>query len=60
MDIFYFILKEKVVLVVVVFEVLLCRDMLLNRCFYLWFLGINLIKDENLLRIDSVCSSDVD
>lgn len=34
--------------------------MFLNRCFYIWLLGVNVVKNELLLRIDSVCSSDVD
>ena len=52
--------KEKVTLVAAALEVLLRRDMSLNRRLYTWLLGTNSEKEENLSRTDSVCSSDAD
>lgn len=60
MDTLYLTPKEKVALVAAALEVLLRRDMSLNRRLYSWLLGTNSTKDENLSRTDSVCSSDAD
>lgn len=52
--------NEKVTLVAAALEVLLRRDMSLNRRLYTWLLGTNSAKNESLARTDSVCSSDAD
>lgn len=52
--------KEKVMLVAAALEVLLRRDMSLNRRLYTWLLGPNSVKNESPSRTDSVCSSDAD
>ena len=52
--------REKVTLVAAALEVLLRRDMSLNRRLYTWLLGTNSTKNESLSRTDSVCSSDAD
>ena len=56
----YLLSNEKVTLVAAALEVLLRRDMSLNRRLYTWLLGTNAAKNESLSRTDSVCSSDVD
>lgn len=52
--------NEKVMLVAAALEVLLRRDMSLNRRLYTWLLGTSSAKNESLSRTDSVCSSDAD
>ena len=58
LDTHYLNPKEKVTLVAAGLEVLLRRDMSLNRRLYTWLLGTNSAKNESLSRTDSVCSSD--
>lgn len=52
--------NEKVTLVASGLEVLLRRDMSLNRRLYTWLLGTNSAKTESASRTDSVCSNDAD
>lgn len=59
-DTSYLLPNEKVTLVAAALEVLLRRDMSLNRRLYTWLLGTNSAKNESLSRTDSVCSSDAD
>lgn len=59
-DTSYLLSNEKVTLVAAALEVLLRRDMSLNRRLYTWLLGTNSAKNESLSRTDSVCSSDAD
>lgn len=59
-DTSYLSSKEKVTLVAAGLEVLLRRDMSLNRRLYTWLLGTNAAKNESVSRTDSVCSSDAD
>ena len=59
-DTSYLLPNEKVTLVAAALEVLLRRDMSLNRRLYTWLLGTNAAKNESLSRTDSVCSSDAD
>ena len=52
--------KEKVTLVASGLEVLLRRDMSLNRRLYMWLLRANSAKTESVSRTYSVCNNDAD
>lgn len=57
MDACYLSSKEKITLVAAALEVLLRRDMSLNRRLYTWLLGSN-AKKESLSRTDSLSDAD--
>lgn len=57
-DTTYLSSNEKVTLVASGLEVLLRRDMSLNRRLYTWLLGTKAAKTESVSRTDSVCSND--
>ena len=59
-DTTYLSSKEKVTLVASGLEVLLRRDMSLNRRLYMWLLRANSAKTKSVSRTDSVCNNDAD